>query len=206
MLTGQLSINLQSIIIMCEPTSITAATMMKISLATTVASTAMSMMAQQQAARNQADAQKAAAKRENERYLREASAMRLKEAQEDLVMTRDIQESQKKATAARSTAMVSAGESGVSGLSVDALMDDYTRQEADYRYSLSEQNRLTGINNQLQLTEAGFRSSNNLIKINKPIQQPNYLGSMVNLAGSTMTIYGQGKQNLYAEKKAEALG
>lgn len=190
---------------MCEPTSITAATMMKISLATTVASTAMSLMAQQNAARNQADAQKAASKRENERYLREASAMRLKEAQEDLVMTRDIQESQKKATAARSTAMVSAGEAGVSGLSVDALMDDYTRQEADYRFSVAEQSRLTGINNQLQLTEAGFRSSNNLIKINKPIQQPNYLGSMVNLAGSTMTIYGQGLQNTYAERKAAAL-
>ena len=191
---------------MCEPTSITAATMMKISLATTVASTAMSMMAQQQAARNQAASQKAASKRENERYLREASAMRLKEAQEDLVMTRDIQESQKKATAARSTAMVSAGESGVSGLSVDALMDDYTRQEADVRFSLAEQNRLTGINNQLQLTEAGFRNSNNLIKINKPIQQPNYLGSMVNLAGSTMTIYGQGQQNAYTEAKMKALG
>ena len=190
---------------MCEPTTITAATMMKISLATTLASTAMSVMAQQQAAQSQADAQKAASKRENERYLREASAMRLKEAQEDLVMTRDIQESQKKANAARSTATVAAGEAGISGLSVDALMNDYTRQEADYRFSVSEQSRLTGINNQLQLSEAGFRSTNNLIKINKPIQQPNYLGSMVNLAGSTMTIYGQGQQNAYTEKKAASL-
>jgi len=186
---------------MCEPTTMTAATMMKLQLATTIASTTMSLMAQRQQAQAQAQAQKDAAKRENARYLREASAQRLKEAQEDLVLANEIQESDKKARAARATAKVSAGESGVTGLSVDALMDDYTRQEADYRFSLTEQNRLQGINNQIQLDEMGYRNQNNLIKINQPIKKPDYLGSMVNLAGSSLTIQSNYNKNLLTEHK-----
>ena len=57
-----------------------------------------------------------------------------------------------------------------------------TTQDRRNRFTLNEQARLTGIN-QLQL-QAGFRNQDNLIRINKPIQQPDYLGSAVNLAGS----------------------
>ena len=189
---------------MCEPLS--AMAIAKLSFGLSLASSGMSLMAQRNQAKAQKAAQKAATQRENARYRREASAMRLKEAQEDLVMTREIQDSAVKARAARSTAMVAAGESGVVGLSVDALIDDYTRQEADYRFSVTEQNRLTGINNQLQLTEAGYRSQNNLIKINKPIQKPNYLGEAVNLAGSFLNIQSNYKQNSLAEAKTASYG
>lgn len=180
---------------MCDPATMTAATLMKISMATTIASTGMSLMAQRNQAKAQAASQKAASQRENARFQREASAQRLKEAQEDLALTREIQESTTKARAARSTATVAAGEAGVSGLSVDALLDDYTRQEADYRFSLTEQARLTGINNQLQLDEMGYRTEANQIRINQPIKQPDYLGSAVNLVGSGMQIYGQYNTN-----------
>ena len=93
----------------------------------------------------------------------------------------------------------------MSGLSVDALIDDYTRQEAEHRFTLNEQARLTGINNQLQLDEAGFRNQDNLIRINKPIQKPDYLGSAVNLAGSYLQIQGNLKQNQYTEAKIKSL-
>jgi hypothetical protein len=188
---------------MCPP--IAAATIAKLSLASTIASTGLSLMAQRNQAKAQAASQKAAAQRENARYRREAGAMRLKEAQEDLALTREIQESTKKARAARSTAVVAAGEAGVAGLSVDALLDDYTRQEAEYRFSLNEQNRLTGINNQLAIEEGVFRSEANQIRINQPIKQPDYLGSMFNLAGSGMKIYGNYNQNLLAEQQTMKL-
>ena len=184
---------------MCPP--IAAATIAKISLASTIASTGMSLMAQRNQAKMQAASQRAAAQRENARYRREATAQRLKEGQEDLALTREIQESTSKARAARSTATVAAGEAGISGLSVDALLDNYTRQEADYRFSLTEQNRLTGVNNQLALDEMGFRSQANQIRINQPIKKPDYLGSMVNLAGSGMQIYSNYNQNLLAEQQ-----
>ena len=184
---------------MCEPLS--AAAIAKLSLASTIASTGMSLMAQQNQAKMQAASQRAAAQRENARYRREATAQRLKEGQEDLALTREIQESTSKASAARSTATVAAGEAGISGLSVDALLDNYTRQEADYRFSLTEQNRLTGVNNQLALDEMGFRSQANQIRINQPIKKPDYLGGMVNLAGSSMQIYSNYNQNLLAEQQ-----
>lgn len=188
---------------MCPP--IAAATIAKISLASTIASTGLSLMAQRNQAKMQAASQRAAAQRENARYRREATAQRLKEGQEDLALTREIQESTAKARAARSTATVAAGEAGISGLSVDALLDDYTRQEADYRFSLTEQNRLTGVNNQLALDEMGFRSQANQIRINQPIKKPDYLGSMVNLAGSGMQIYSNYNQNLLAEQQVTKL-
>ena len=130
--------------------------------------------------------------------------MRLKEAQEDLALANEIKEATRKSKEARATAMVSAGESGVSGLSIDALIDDYTRQ-AEHRFTLNEQARLTGINNQLQLQEAGFRNQDNLIRINKPIQKPDYLGSAVNLAGSYLQIKGNQLQNEYMETKIASL-
>lgn len=188
---------------MCPP--IAAATIAKISLASTIASTGMSLMAQRNQAKMQAASQRAAAQRENARYRREATAQRLKEGQEDLALTREIQESTSKARAARSTATVAAGEAGISGLSVDALLDNYTRQEADYRFSLTEQNRLTGVNNQLALDEMGFRSQANQIRINQPIKKPDYLGGMVNLAGSSMQIYSNYNQNLLAEQQVTKL-
>lgn len=185
---------------MCEPIT-TMAIASKISLGISAAQTVMSLTAQRQQAKAQQASQKAASIRENKRYQREASAARLKEAQEDLVLANEIQEGAKKSKAALATAMVSAGESGVSGLSVDALMNDYTRQEADYRFSMTEQNRLQGINNQLQFDEMLYRNENNLIKINQPIKQPDYLGSMVNLAGSGMQIYGNDRKNVLTELK-----
>ena len=190
---------------MCEPTTMAATTLAKLQMATAAASTLMSLTAQKNAAKAQGAAQAAAARRENARYQREATAQRLKEAQQDLALANEIKEASRKSKEARATAVVSAGESGVSGLSVDALIDDYTRQEAEHRFTLNEQARLTGINNQLQLQEAGFRNQDNLIRINKPIQKPDYLGSAVNLAGSYLQIQGNLKQNEYTEAKIKSL-
>lgn len=190
---------------MCEPASMTAAAMFKLQMATAAASTLMSLTAQRKAAKAQGASQAAAARRENARYQREATAQRLKEAQEDLALANEIQESTRKSKEARATAEVAAGESGVSGLSVNALIDDYTRQEAEHRFTLQEQARLTGINNQLQMEEAGFRNENNLIRINKPIQKPDYLGAAVNMAGSAMTIQNNYQNNLYKEAKIKSL-
>ena len=191
---------------MCPPVAIAPALMAKISLATTIASTGMSLMAQRQQAKAQAAAQRNASIRENQRYQREATAARLKEAQEDTILANEIQDAARKAQSARATAIVAAGESGVTGLSVDALVDDYTRQEANYRFALTEQARMTGLNNQLQFDEMGFRNQNNIMKINQPIKKPDYLGSMVNMAGSYMTISNQYQQNKLTEARLTDLG
>ena len=60
----------------------------------------------------------------------------------------------------------------MSGLSVDAVVNNYKQQEAAYRAALNKQQEMKDVQAGLALTDAGFRSINNQIRINKPIRQP----------------------------------
>ena len=100
-----------------------------------------------------------------------------------------MSESARKATEARATARVSAGEAGVAGLSVDALINDLTRQEAEYSFNVQKQTQMSDVNRQLQLRDAGLGFTNNMLRINKPIEQPNYLGAALSGAQTGMSTY-----------------
>ena len=110
--------------------------------------------------------------------------MRLQQRQEQVAAAQRLQESTKRAREARATARVSAGEAGVSGLSVDALINDMTRQEADFRFATTQQQQMANTNRELQLRDAGLGFTNNMLRINRPIEQPNYLGAAL---GGTQT-------------------
>ena len=105
----------------------------------------------------------------------EQRSARMRQAQEQEATAREIGEVSKKAREAMATASVSAGESGVAGLSVDALLDDYVRQEADYRMGVTRQQEMKNLQTELALTDAGLRSQNRLIDINRPINRPSFL-------------------------------
>ena len=66
--------------------------------------------------------------------------MRVQQRQEQVAAAQRIQASAKRAREARATARVSAGEAGVAGLSVDALINDLTRQEAENRFATNSTN------------------------------------------------------------------
>jgi len=148
-----------------------------IAIGMAVAQTAMTISGQKQAASAQAAAQANASKAERQRYLHEVSSMRIQQGQEQVAAAQRLQESSKKAMEARATAKVSAGESGVAGLSVDALINDLTREEAQYNFNTQEQLEMSDVNRTLQLRDAGLGFTNNMLRINKPIEQPNYLGA-----------------------------
>jgi hypothetical protein len=164
---------------MCEP----------ISIGLAVASMAASIHGQKQQAKTQAKVQKNASAGERERYLREVSSMRTQQGQEQVAAAQRIQASTKKAREARSTARVSAGEAGVAGLSVDALINDLTREEADYRFANTQQLQMNDVNRTLQLQDAGLGFTNNLLRINKPIEQPDYLGTALSGAQTGLSTY-----------------
>ena len=134
------------------------------------AQTASSIIGQRQQAQMQEQAQATASSQERQRYLAEVSAMRTQQQQEMVARAQRIQEASKRGMEARARARVAAGESGVSGLSVDALLGDLSRQEAQYTFSEQQQAEMTDVNRQIQLKEAG-------IGFNRPIEQPDYLGS-----------------------------
>lgn len=153
------------------------------------AQTISSVVGQRQQAEMQQQAQANASVQERQRYLAEVSAMRTQQQQEMIARAQRIQEASKRGMEARSRARVAAGESGVSGLSVDALMGDLTRQEAQYAFSEQQQAEMTDVNRQIQLQESGIGFNRNMLRINKPIEQPNYLGSALGGIQSGLSTY-----------------
>jgi hypothetical protein len=153
------------------------ATAVYVGIAITLATTAASIRAQQQAAAAQAKSQENAQKAEQMRRLQEMTAQRLQEGQAQVAKAQKVSAATTKARETRATAMVAAGEAGVSGLSVSALINDITRQEGEYRFSLQQQEKFNAMNNELTMKDGAMRSTMNLLSINKPIPQPDYLGA-----------------------------
>ena len=167
---------------MCEPVTLTA-------LALGAASAGTQVMGQRQQAKTQAKVQKNASAAERQRYLQEVSSMRIQQGQEQVAAAQRIQESTRKAREARSTARVSAGEAGVAGLSVDALINDLTREEASYNFATQQQTQMNDVNRTMQLDQAGLGFTNNMLRINRPIEQPDYLGAALSGAQTGMSTY-----------------
>tara|TARA_R100000995_G_scaffold84916_1_gene65805 strand:- start:7288 stop:7812 length:525 start_codon:yes stop_codon:yes gene_type:complete len=148
-----------------------------VSVAMGVAQSASSIIGQRQQAEMQEQAQATASAQERQRYLAEVSAMRTQEQQEMIARAQRVQEASRRAMEARSRATVAAGESGISGLSVSALLGDLTRKEAEYTFSEQRQAEMASVGRQIQLQESGIGFNRNMLRINRPIEQPDYLGS-----------------------------
>ncbi len=164
----------------------------------------MSIHGQRQQAKAQEKVQKNASLAERQRYLQEMTAMRARERQEGIASAQQRQEITKRAREARATARVSAGEAGVAGLSVDALMNSFTQNEANSLFAITQQEQFNNQNRALGIQDSQLRSSSNLLRINKPIAQPNYLGAALSGAQTGMSTYSFGKDsgmNDYLNKK-----
>ena len=148
------------------------------------ASAAAQYQGQVTQAKQQERYQKKAAEAERQRALQEQSSIRMRQAQEQEATNRELGDVALKAREAMARATTSAGESGVAGASVDALIDDFTRQEAEYRMGVGRQQEMRDVQTGLALTDAGYRSQNRLIDINRPISKPSFL------SGALSTVQG----------------
>lgn len=140
-------------------------------------STAASIKTQKNAIKAQRQVQANASAQERARYLNEVSVTRQRQRQEQIAAAQKLQEGQTQAMEARATARVSAGESGVSGLSVDALINDLSRQEAQYNFSIQQQLQFQEQNTNNVLEAAGLGFTSNMLRINKPIAKTDYFGA-----------------------------
>lgn len=135
----------------------------------------VSYVGQRQQARAQARYQAQAAAAERQRFLQEQTSLRMRQAQEQEAVGRELEQVSRKSQEALARARVSAGEAGVAGASVQALMDDYTRQEAGYRAALLRQQELGAVGTGLGLEQAGFATQQRQIGIRQPISRPSLL-------------------------------
>ena len=161
------------------------------------ASPLVGYMGQRQQAKQQAAFQAQAAAAERQRFMQEQTSIRMRQAQEQEAVGRELEQVSRKSQEALSRARVSAGEAGVAGASVQALMDDYVRQEAGYRAATLRQQELGGVATGLGLEQAGFATQQRQIGINRPIARPSFLTaglqSLSGGLGATVTglQYGQ---------------
>ena len=149
-----------------------------------------------QAARQQAEMQRRfqeqAAAAERQRAQQEQSSMRMRQAQEQEAVGRELEQVSRKSQAALARARVSAGEAGVAGASVQALMDDYMRQEAGYRSALLRQQEMGALATGLGLEQAGFATQQRMIGLSQPIDRPSPLGAVIGAVSSGLGGYRTG--------------
>ena len=172
---------------MCEPT-----TMLAIA---SVVSTGASVVSQSQAA----SAQSAANQRQYENTIRARDAnvnqTNLMQQQEREAGSQQLEQNNMAARAARSTAAVSAGESGISGLSVDALLSDLGTKQNRFNSSVvtNYDNSSMAIANQRDNIDINAASQINSLKTPA---MPDYLGAALRIgsAGAKAGFFGEAAQ------------
>ena len=147
---------------------------------------------QRQQAKAQAAYQAQSAAAERQRALQEQTSIRMRQAQEQEATARELEQVSRKSQEALARARVSAGEAGVAGASVQALMDDYTRQEAGYRAATLRQQEMSALGTQLGLEQAGLASQQRLISINQPIDKPSFLTAGLGAISGGLSGYRTG--------------
>ena len=159
-----------------------------------VASPLVSYAGQRQQAKQQAAFQRQAQEAERQRFLQEQTSMRMRQAQEQEAVGRELEQVSRKSQAALARARVSAGEAGVAGASVQALMDDYMRQEGAYRASILRQQELGALGTGLGLEQAGFATQQRMIGLSQPIDRPSPLGALMQAGQQAISGYRTGLQ------------
>lgn len=157
--------------------------------ALTIASGVANYAAQAKAARQQERAQYQASLNELKRYQHEASAERLNEAQEDTADAFEAQKAQREAQEAISTLMTSAEERGVEGNASGLAVAHYMQANANYQTALERQARMRSATSHFRLRGAGLGFTQNMVRINRPINRPNLLGTAIATVQDTQSIY-----------------
>lgn len=174
----------------CEPTTI----LMVASLALSAVATGVSMEQQRSAANSQADYQEqlAAANVENARI--QSEQVRDQQAQTNEGTQRESFQASLASKQAASTATVAAGEAGVTGNSVDALLKDFKMQEGLYKESLLRQKQLTDVSAGQNINAIRSSADASNLSMNAPIAQPNYLAAALNFGAQATGTYASARR------------
>lgn len=169
---------------MCEPTALLAA-----SLVLSAATGAVTIQGQRQAAKAQANYQKELVEANNKVSYEQQAALRIQQGQDMESRARENEKARLASQRAVSTTTTAAGEAGVSGASVDALLGEYNSTLGQFRESTLRQGQLyaSGVGAQIDALRAGQGMSN--LQINAPVSQPNYAAAVLNFGADALGAY-----------------
>lgn len=161
---------------MCEPATIF-----------TILGTATAIGGQIQQAKAQASYQVASSESARLQGAQQMSAIRIRESQEKESVARQQLDAEIEGRKARATAKTIAGESGVSGNSIDALVGSLAASEGRYKNALQRQQDFISAGAATEVKGVQTNISNQLVGINQPIRQPNYLAAALRIGSSLYT-------------------
>lgn len=158
------------------------------SLISAIATPVMSHVAQQQQANAMEEHQRRMYEVNKEiadrALVSQYTSLTKRQAEEQEKAAQEMQTISRQARMARSTATVSAAESGVSGLSVDNLMNDYFRKEFDFMTASQQQLRGTLFQLDLGKEQAKAEYQGRVMSMTpQPVNQPSALATGISVFG-----------------------
>ena len=160
--------------------------------ALSAATSVVGIIGQTQQARQQRKYQAAASEAEGVRLQQQLQAMQVKRDQEMQARQSELFAIQQRARASVARAKVASGEAGVSGSSVDLLLDDYYRQMGNYQYALTREQGFQDVAYGFQTQSAITGSQQTQIGINRPVNAPNFLEAVTSIGASIPQGMAQG--------------
>lgn len=171
----------------CEPTTVIALS----SLAISAAGATANGIAQSKAAKAQTKYQQDLVDANNATTIEEMGNAREGQSQARESAARDAEEARLANQKAQATATVAAGEAGVQGNSVDALMAQFSASEGRYKEALARQTKWIDRNADLQVQAASTGASYQNLNINAPVTKPTHLATALGVARDGLGIYRQ---------------
>lgn len=162
---------------MCEP----------ISIGLGILSTVSTINSQKAAAKSQARQQERASNAERIRVQKQMSSMRAQEGAEQRAAAVELQRAQVASYEAFGEA--AAIDNGVGGNSIQSIQNEYLQALGNERQSIYQQLAENNIQRTYGFDSARSQSEMNLININQPIAQPDYLGAAIGGASMGLSTY-----------------
>lgn len=176
-----------------------AATAANAMLAISAAGAGASFYGQRQAASAQARYQQQLMAAEQERQQQAETNLRMRQQDEQEARARELAKVSQEARAMASRNIVAAGEAGISGASIDALLAEGTRRELDFYESMTRQGQLQNTAYEREIEAGRTGSAMRILDINRPVSKPSFANLAIDLAGAGMSSYDFG-QRLYQTK------
>ena len=159
-----------------------------------VASPLVSYAGQRQQAKAQAKYQRQAQAAEQQRFQAEQTAVRIQEAQKQKAAGEELADIARRTQAAMGTATAQAANRGITGLSLEALYDDITRQAGNVQFRIAQQQEMGEVGTAMALEQAEFVTTQRQIGLAKPIKRPSLaLTGFQSLSGG-LDAYTRGRQ------------
>ena len=175
---------------MCDP----------VSIGFMVASTAVSVHAQQQQAKAQDSfnrhRQQLGTSRALANFANQTRQARQRQVQEREAAASEINEVYREARKRVATAQVAGAEAGVAGGSLQALINDFHRQQLEFGTNVNRnlEFRENNIEDQLESVRLGTQANIENLQF-MPAQRPSYLGAALRIAGAGLSAYNQNMVN-----------